>query len=186
MEVNTIVTMGVGSPSRMQWVPTPHRRLHGDRKQLQLVFLLVLMPRLKCCVLDHCNWHRNTTCPNTLPKNRIPTRRPNDAESRLQACTAGFNGPSDACSAKVFKESGYKGTLLATFNMNRTTEFFTFTLPSSTVDSISSIKLSGTCGGIMVWDGDECVTDGSANILYIGSVYELLSNLDNNVCKVTI
>ena len=88
------------------------------------------------------------------------------------------------CTVELFEDADYGGALLGTFSTSRAEE--AFALPSSVQDAVSSIRLSGACSIMKVWDEDDCEEGSGDNAVYGGDVGELPSDLDNDVCKITL
>ena len=93
-------------------------------------------------------------------------------------------GASAQCTAELFEDPGYKGALLDTLSTHRAEE--AFVLPSSVEEFVSSIRLSGACDSMEVFDEDNCEEGSMDNVVYTADVYELPPDLDNDVCKIAI
>ena len=53
-------------------------------------------------------------------------------------------------------------------------------------DDISSIRVKGNCEVVLLYDEDECSMYAPDNILVDASLAKLPSDLDNDVCKITL
>ena len=95
---------------------------------------------------------------------------------------------SNECVVSLYEDADYEGTLLGTYTLNITASSpeVILLLSESQGDEVSSITLSATCGRMKVWGADDCEAGSTANAFYAGDTNELPSDLDNNVCKITV
>jgi hypothetical protein len=94
---------------------------------------------------------------------------------------------NNRCVVRLYEDANYEGALLGMYTLKLTaTTPEAFSLPESQADAVSSIRLSGACDRMKMWDQDGCEEGSSDNAVFTGDVGELPSDLDDDVCKITV
>ena len=105
------------------------------------------------------------------------------ATPNLHVPTLDFLYPTE-CLVHVFGDNDFSEPLLTVNTSNPDGE--EFTLPAEVQNEFSSFKMVGNCKQVKLWEKDSCAENALDNIMFVSNAATLPSDLDDDVCKMTV